>query len=144
MRNKGVFITIILIIIIGAIVSFITLKQSKELKAMLNTSATTMSLTTGIEVRRSVQDNGTTLGKPVYADVIIEYKPTSNYTEKDVYDEILETLLNEHWQKEDLNSDQPGFFIASLPQDGFIIEASVSTQPDRGIVSILLRTSPRE
>jgi len=141
MRNKGIFIIVVLIII-GLVVSFIALKQSKELKAMLYTSVATMSLTTGTEVRRSVEDNHTTLGKPIVAGVIIEYKPNSNYSEKDVFDEIVKTLLDEHWQKEDLSTDQPGFFIASLPQDAFIIKASIYMQPDRGIVSIRLRTVP--
>jgi len=142
MRNKGIFITIGLTIIIGLVISLVALKQSNELKAMLDTSVSSMSLTTGTEVRRSIEDNNTTLGKPIAARVIIEYKPKDNYSEKDVFDEIVQNLLDEHWQKEDLNTNQPGFFIASLSQDAFIIEAAVSSQPDRGIVSILLGTVP--
>jgi len=142
MRNKGIFITIGLTIIIGLVISFFSLKQSKELKAMLASSASNIQLSTGNEVRRSYQDSGRTLGKPIPAEVIIEYEPKNNYTEGDIYDEILKTLLNEHWQKEELSTDQSGFFRASLPQDAFIIRASVYIQLDRGIVSIRLRTAP--
>ena len=117
--------------------------QSEELKAMLASRISTFQPSTGNEVRRSYQDKGVTLGKPIPAEVIIEYKPIGNYTVGDVYDEIVKTLLHQHWQKEELSTYQPGFFIASLSQEGFIIKASVNIQPDRGIVSIRLRTFPR-
>jgi len=54
---------------------------------------------------------------------------------------IIKIVLDEHWQNEDLSTDQPWFFRAFLPQDAFIIKASVSMQPDQGIVSVRLRTA---
>ena len=116
--------------------------QTKELKAMLESSIATIQLTTGREVSRSSQDKGVTLGKPIPAEVRIKYEPTGNYTESNVFNEIIGILERDNWKREELSIDEPGFYIAHLPQDGFLIEASVLIQTDRNTVSIRLRTYP--
>ena len=115
--------------------------QSAELKAMEN-STSIIELTTGSEVSRWRQDKGVTLGKPDYPEVRIEYEPVNNYTLEDIYDEIVAILERNNWEREELSIDRSGFYRASLPQDSFSIQATVSIQLDRNIVSIRLRTIP--
>jgi hypothetical protein len=117
--------------------------QSKELKAMLESSVPTTQLTMGREVNRSYQDRGVTLGKPIPAEVRIKYEPKGNYTESDVFDEIIGILEQDSWEREELSVDEPGFYRASLLQDGFLIRATVHIQKDGTIVSVRLRTYPR-
>jgi len=117
--------------------------QSKELKAMLENPISTTELTTGHVISRSYQDKGMTLGKPEPAEVRIEYKPKDSYTENDVYSELVKILNQDNWDIDDLNSSQPGFFRASLPQDGFLIKATVNIRSERNIVSIRLRSMTR-
>jgi len=68
--------------------------KSAELQA-LEDAASVLQLTTGREVSRSLRDKGTALGKPVYAEIIIEYEPVNSHTRKEVFDEII-TMA--HWE----------------------------------------------
>ncbi len=51
----------------------------------LETLASVIQLTTGREVRRFSHNAGTSLGKPVYAEVLIVYEPISPYTKQQVF-----------------------------------------------------------
>lgn len=45
-------------------------------------------LETGTEVRRSEGDEGTTLGKPVYARILLRFAPVEDRTDQQVFDEL--------------------------------------------------------
>ena len=119
--------------------------ESTELKAMLESSAATAQLTTGSEVYRQIQDREIKplLGKPKQPEVRIEYEPINNYTKEDVYDEIVGILEKNNWEMKELSIAQPGYYNASLPQDGFTILAEVLIHSQSNIVSIDLTTIPR-
>ena len=117
--------------------------RSDELNAMLESSASTIQLTTGREVSRWHQDKRVTLGKPIRAKVRIEYEPANNYTKEDVYNEIATILYENNWEREEQSIAQSGYSRAALPQDGFSIVAEVRIQSKSNIVSIDLVTIPR-
>ena len=75
---------------------------------MLESSISTTQLTTGHEIKRWYQDQGVTLGKPVRAQVRIEYEPVSNYTKEDVYNEIVTILEKNNWEREEQSIPQSG------------------------------------
>lgn len=119
--------------------------RSAEVNAMLDSSVATTQLTTGSEVRRRYQDRETNplLGKPKQPEFRIEYEPKSNYTQEDVYDEIVGILENNNWENEELGIAQSGYYKAALSQDGFSIVAEVLIHSRSNIVSIQLHTIPR-
>ncbi|MDP9312965.1 MAG: hypothetical protein M3R24_19115 [Chloroflexota bacterium] len=117
--------------------------RSNELNAILKSSVATTQLTTGREVSRSQQDKSTTLGKPVYAKLILEYEPVNNNTKEDVFNEIVAILEKDNWEREELSRPIPGFFKATLPQDNFSLVADVSIDAQRNTVIIRLETIPR-
>lgn len=122
MKIKRKFWLILLLITFVAL-AFIAIRystQSRELKVMLNASIVTTSLTTGNEVRRSTQDKDTTLGKPLYPEVIIEYKPKDNYSLGDLHNEIVSIFEKENWERQEVQLPSPEY-QAILQQNGFFI-----------------------
>lgn len=117
--------------------------RSAELNAMLKSSVSTIQLMTGREVYRRQQDKGTTLGKPIPAQVTVEYEPVNSHTKEDVFTEIAATLERDNWEREEQSIPQPNYFRATLPQDNFSLVADVSIDSQRNIVSIRLATTPR-
>ena len=111
--------------------------QSAELKSLEDASSV-FKLSTGSESSRWSQDKGTTLGKPVYPELRIEYKPDANHSVEDVYQEIINILEKNNWQKEKVTIDQPGFYLASLKKDDFVIQASVLILTERNVVNVQL------
>lgn len=107
--------------------------RSSELNA-LEASASIIQLTTGREVSRWHQDKGVALGKPIRAEVRIEYEPANNYTKEDVYNEIVTILEKNNWDRERQNIAQSVYY--TLPQDGFSIVAKVRFDSESNIVSI--------
>lgn len=108
--------------------------KSSKLRA-LESSVSTIQPTKGHEVRRYIRDEGSALGKPIYAEVSISYEPIVPYTKKDVFDEIIAILEKKNWQRED--SSSPYAFRGSLQQDQFIISALVIIL-DENRVSLLV------
>lgn len=140
LKSLVLFIFILLVVIGLYFSGYLT--QTKELKAMLKSSVPTTPLTTGREVRRSIQDKGVTLGKPIRPYVVIDYEPKDNYTKRDVFDEVVGILEKNNWEKKEVSLPPPDY-KALLPQNGFLIEATVTIQSDRNIVYLILETYPR-
>lgn len=110
--------------------------KSPELEA-LETSVSVLTLKTGGEVSRAYQDKGVTLGKPVYAQVRIEYEPLNHYTKDDVYDEIVAILEKNSWERDEWNI-VPDYFSGSLQQGHFTIYATVLIQSDKNSVTVYM------
>jgi len=111
--------------------------KSAELRA-LEEAASVLQLTTGREVRRSLQDKGTALGKPVYAKIIIVYEPINNHTRKEVYEEIVAILIKNNWEGSELNYIIPDSFSGSLHQGQFNISGGVNIETDRNLVIVIM------
>jgi hypothetical protein len=110
--------------------------KSAELRALEN-AASVLQLTTGREVERRIQDKGTALGKPVYAEILIVYEPINHHTRKEIYDEIVAILKKNHWQgNEPLTGHD--FFKATLQQSGFEISTDVLIDSDENLVKIYM------
>jgi hypothetical protein len=93
------------VIVIFLLMLFLSGCKPAELKT-LESSSSIIQLQTGLEVRRSLQDKDTVLGKPIYAEMYIEYEPIDNYTKKEVYDEIIAILKKNNWEE-----DEKGFLF---------------------------------
>ncbi len=110
--------------------------KSAELRA-LEDAASILQLTTGQEVRMRIQDKGTALGKPIYAETLIVYEPINHHTKQDVYDEIVAFLKKNNWE-----GDEPlaghDFFKATLQQGGFEISTDVLIDSDENLVKIYM------
>jgi formylglycine-generating enzyme required for sulfatase activity len=107
--------------------------KSPKLQTLENTIAT-IQPTKGHEIDRYTRDEGTSLGKPVYAEVLIVYEPNEHYTKKDVLDEIVAILEKNNWKREDTHS--PGAFIGTLRQDQFIITVTAAIFSKENRVSL--------
>ncbi len=110
--------------------------KSAKLQALEN-AGSVLQLKTGQEVRRSLQDEGTALGKPVYAKIIIEYEPINNHTRKEVYDEIVAILERNNWESESVTV--PDYFKATLQQGQFEMLGSVTIDPSRNLIIVIMR-----
>jgi hypothetical protein len=108
--------------------------KSAELRS-LEDSASLIQLTTGREVNRSLQDKGEVFGKPVYAEVDIDYEPIDNHTKREVYEEIVEILNKNQWERDEVNI-VPDFFSASLKQDDFKLLISVLIRSSENLVRV--------
>lgn len=116
--------------------------RSDELNTLLENPVSTTQFTTGHEVSRWHEDKGVTLGMPVQAKVRIEYVPVNNYTQEDLYNEMIDALDKNNWEKEEQSIVQTGYFRATLPQNGFSLVAEVLIDSQSNIVSIQLETNP--
>lgn len=115
--------------------------RSAELTAMARSAAANLHLSTGREVERWERDNDVVLGKPVHAYIAIDYEPASGHTTQDVFAEIVTQLRHAGWQRKDILGPDSDFVIVALPQDDFIIEASVGIDEDRNVVNVRLSTT---
>lgn len=143
---KFTFNKYLIVALCGILILFLGNKylvKSNELRAILATPIVTSPLTTGYEVERFVSDKGVTLGMPVYPEVLIVYEPKDDYTQRDVFDEVIGILEKDKWEKKELNAPNPEYYKASLPQNGFSIGAEVSTSSDRNTVVMTLKINPR-
>jgi hypothetical protein len=103
----------------------------------LENAASVIQIKTGHEIRRFTTNEGSALGKPVYATVFIVYEPIGNYATKDVYREIVTILKQNKWEGVEPLKDRD-YFKATLQQDGFEISASVATDEEKNIVTVKL------
>ncbi len=117
--------------------------RSDELNAILKSSVATTQLTTGREVSRRQQDRGSTLGKPFYPELMLEYEPINNHTKQEVFAEIIANLERDNWKREESSVHQPDFFRATLPQGNFSLDAAAYIDPERNTVRVRLTTTPR-
>lgn len=117
--------------------------RSTELNAMLENPVLATQLTTGREVSRTQRDKGETLGKPIPAQVILEYEPVNNNTKEDVFNEIATIFDRNNWEREKQSIVQTGYFRATLPRDSYSIVADVLIHSERNTVRLQLGTIPR-
>lgn len=110
--------------------------KTTELKT-LESSTSVIQLTTGREVSRYSQDKDVVLGKPVYAQVRIEFEPINPYTNMDIFDEIVEILEKNNWERDNWII-APDYFTAYLQQDYFRITASVLMHSNENLVTIFM------
>ena len=117
--------------------------KSAELRAM-EAFVPTIKLVKGQETKRYFQDDDLKpfIGKPKFAEYEIEYEPKTNYTKEDVYQELINTLSSNNWQKEELASPQYGYYRTILPKKGFTLLAKVYIHPELNIVRIVLNAYP--
>ena len=98
--------------------------KSAELKAMEDATSV-LQLTKGQEVERYITDKHRGFTGPVYPEVLIVYEPLNNYTQEEIYAEIVEILENNNWVGSEPNTGQK-YFKASLQQGNFEISTGVS------------------
>jgi len=110
--------------------------KSIELRA-LEDSAAILQLSTGSEVSRTVQDAETVLGKPVYAEITIQYQPLEGYTKNDVYSEVTGILEKNSWVSDE-RADGSDVFSASLPQGNAEILVKVWVHSNENLVGVNL------
>lgn len=111
--------------------------RSTQLKT-LESLVSIISPTTGREVSRYVQEKERGFTGPVYAEIFIEYEPLDGYTQKELYDEIVAILADNHWEGEVCEGCGQDSFSASLQQGNYPIPitARVRIHPGENIVSI--------
>ena len=131
-NTKGTLKTLFVGLILIFSLFFLSGCKSAELQA-IEDSASVLQITTGREVRRSTQDKGTALGKPVYPEIFIVYEPINNHARKEVYEEIVAILKKNNWQGKEPFAD---YFVATLQQGGFEISAKVSIDEIKNIITI--------
>lgn len=110
-------------------------RTSAQLQA-LESSASIIQLRTGREVSRWSQDTEAGFTGPVYAEIRIKYEPINNYTKEEVYNEIVDVLEKNNWERDEWNIDRSDYFSASLQQDHFTLLAIVRIHSDENFVSI--------
>jgi hypothetical protein len=127
-KSNGTLETL-LVIGLMSIISLLFLSgcKSAELQA-IEDAASVLQLTKGNEVRRSLQDGGTAMGKPVYPEILIIYEPINNYTLEDVYAEIVATLEKNDWEGSEPVTGRD-YFEATLQKGQFKISTGVSINP---------------
>jgi hypothetical protein len=129
------------------ILLFLSGCKSAKLQALEN-SVSTVELTTGREVRRSLTDDGTgLLGKPTYAEVLIVYEPIGNHTKQEVFEEIGIVLKQSNWEDYgNASIDYSGkfyYFRTFLQYDGYPVTVWVNTSPaENQVVLIVEEDSP--
>jgi hypothetical protein len=119
--------------------------KSAELGAIEN-AASVLQLTTGQEVSRSLQDKGTALGKPVYAEIYIEYEPINNYKKEDVYDEIITILERNGWEGKEATTLAREFsasYSASLKELNVALFIDVRIYSEKNLVTVRMTNRDR-
>lgn len=109
--------------------------KSAQLK-VLESSALKIQPSTGSEVSRSIQDKSVVLGKPVYAEVSIEYKPNTNHTTREVYEEIIKNLEKNNWTKDEVNVI-PDYYSATSAQEYSTLKVRMMIDSQKNLVRIL-------
>jgi len=112
--------------------------KSPELKAMEN-SASVLQLTKGHEVERYITDKHSGFTGPIYPEVLIVYEPINNYTQKEVYVEIMTILENNNWER-DKSYIFPDGFKAYLQHGYFkiITNVNIDSRNNHVIVKMII------
>jgi hypothetical protein len=71
--------------------------------------------TNGFELSRSVTKDGVILGKPRYAEVVIEFEPLENADSSMLYDELVVNLSSNNFQQSSFTQD----FYKGIINQGF-------------------------
>jgi len=98
-----------------------------------------LQLIKGQEVNRFLQDGGKAMGQPVYPEVLIVYEPINNYTQKEVYVEIMTILENNNWER-DKSYIFPDGFKAYLQHGYFkiITNVNIDSRNNHVIVKMII------
>lgn len=140
-NNQNKLYIFFLAFAILSLLSGCRITKSAQLRELENL-VSVIQLTTGREVSRSLQDKDVALGKPVLAEIYIEYEPINNYTKKEVYDEIVAILKKNNWKGDEWNI-VPDYFSASLKEENVTILAKVRLHSDENLVSIRMTNLDR-
>ncbi|MBP9836401.1 MAG: hypothetical protein KBC78_01050 [Candidatus Pacebacteria bacterium] len=109
--------------------------KSKELKTILASSAVSMELSTAHEIKQIIQDKEVSLGKPIYAEVRIQYEPIGQHTKEDVFREIVAILEKDQWQRSEMGIDDR-YYVATLNKDSFPLLTEVFNNKENTFVSL--------
>ena len=130
------------------ILLFLSGCKSAKLQALEN-SVSSIELTTGREVRRSLTDEhrGFITGGIYDPKVLIVYEPINNHTKQEVFEEIGAVLIKNNWEdygKAELDySGTYYYFRTFLQYDGYPVTVWVNTSPDKNeVVLIVEEDSP--
>jgi hypothetical protein len=113
--------------------------KTSELVAM-EKAASTIQLTTGREVKRRQNDFHNSLGMPVYAEITVDYTPTTNYSKQDLLAEISQDLQKNNFKEDRLEMKEPGYYHAVLPQERFEVVVSVIDITEGNVVKVNFTT----
>ena len=94
-----------------------------------------MELSTAHEIKQIIQDNEVSLGKPIYAEVRIQYEPIGQHTKEDVFREIVAILEKDQWQRSEMGIDDR-YYVATLNKDSFPLLTEVFNNKENTFVSL--------
>ena len=132
--------TVLFLLLAGSILlllsgcKYIKSQQMHELEQL----ADTVQIQSGIVVDRQQRDREKVLGKPVYANIRIIYKPVDNYTKQDVYREIITVLEQNNWEGKVCEGCTTDYYTAGLQQGNYPIpiRAKVRVSKEDNTVSL--------
>ncbi len=135
-KSKGikVFCIVGVIVALFTLMVFIKTRDLRELESV----ASKIQVKTGQLISRSSQNSGNVLGKPIYADLNLYYKPLNNYSKRDLYNEIISLLEKNNCKRDSINI-VPDYYSGSMrgDTDSFaLIRVGVYIYPDINLVGI--------
>lgn len=131
-------LTLILLCVIAVAVTQWVRGESAELRELLVTQTANMHLQTATEIKRVVFDKTVTLGKPVYAQVVITYRPAGTFSQDDVFAEIVSYVAGGNSKESSRSRATPGYYHASLHSGSGYIFIEVFKKPTDNIVEVVL------
>jgi len=134
--KKNFYITILAIAIIVGAFYFTGSYKSPELKA-LEASAAALNLQTGREIKLFIRDKNVVLGKVQYAEINLDYEPSSTHTVDDLYNEIISILESGYWKRDEVNV-VPDFYSghSTFAPNDFTALVSVGIDRDKNLVRV--------
>jgi len=118
--------------------------KSATLQALEN-SISTIELTTGREVRRSLTDEhrGFITGGIYAPEVLIVYEPIDNHTKQEVFEEIGAVLKKNNWNdygNAELDYSGTYYYFRTFMQYGeYPVTVWVNTSPDKNEVVLIVK-----
>ena len=113
--------------------------KSAELKT-LEEEISVLQLKTAEEIDRDAQDKSRGIMGYLDAEIYVEYRPLENYSQRDVYKEIILRLKNNHWVEDECDWCDDKYFRASLSQMPYPIPLSIEVleHPEENLVSVYI------
>ncbi|MEM9775065.1 MAG: hypothetical protein AAF902_10825 [Chloroflexota bacterium] len=145
LTRNSLFLGIIILVLAGIYITIVRYTtESKELTAIREDRITNAVFLTGTEINRTYQDQeNTLLGKPIRAQMRVEFEPTANYSSSDVFNEIVSKFEVEGWHANEL-STQSDYFTATLQKGDFSLLGEVYINHHTNIVGIhMLEIGPQ-
>ncbi len=140
MSHKKARSVFALMAVVSLLLPLLSACKSAELQA-IEDATSVLQLTKGREVERFLQDGGKAMGKPVYPEILIVYEPLSNYTQEEVYAEIVTILKNNNWVGSEPNTGRR-YFEASLQQGKFNISTGVAIDKRNNHATVTMTVYP--